>query len=363
MPNTKTHNTHNTHITHMHREALQASDMLKGQLANIKYTSALVDAIKTLNPSSFITVARGSSDHAAHFFAYLVMQELGIITVSLPPSLITLHHAPLKVSSSVAFGFSQSGASPDLVDTLTHLGEHGALTVACVNQANSAIEQVADRFWAIDAGQELSVAATKSCLGIMTLAAQFVAVWQDNQPLLNALSALVDQFENPTKNVPHRVLDVFGAAKRVFVIGRGLSHSIALEAALKMKETCAIQSEAFSVAEVRHGPMRLIEANYPVVVFITPGPEQPQLIDFSIEMRARGAHVLAVCATEPHVIDSLTRAGVMILDAYAGKVPLCPTLAPMAALQRFYVFLSELALSRGMDPDRPLYLNKITQTH
>lgn len=352
-----------TPITHMHREALQASDMLKGQLANIKHTTALVDAIKALNPSTFITVARGSSDHAAHYFAYLVMQKLGILTVSLPPSLVTLHHAPLKVSSSVAFGFSQSGASPDLVDTLTHLGEHGAHTIACVNQTNSALEQAADLSWAIDAGQELSVAATKSCLGIMTLAAQFVAVWQDDQPLLDALLSLVDRFAHPAQSAPNRVLDVFGAAKRVFVIGRGLSHSIALEAALKMKETCAIQSEAFSVAEVRHGPMRLIEANYPVVVFITPGPEQQQLIDFSIEMRARGAHVLAVCATDTDALDSLTRAGVMILDAHTGTAPFCSTLAPMAALQCFYVFLSELAQHRGMDPDRPLYLNKVTQTH
>ena len=361
MPNTPTTTT--APMTHMHREALQASDMLKGQLANIKHTAALVDAIKALNPNTFITVARGSSDHAAHFFAYLVMQKLGILTVSLPPSLVTLHHAPLKVSSSVAFGFSQSGASPDLVDTLSQLDERGAQTIACVNQAHSALEQVADLSWPIDAGSELSVAATKSCLGIMTLATQFVALWRDDQDLIDELHALTEQFAHPTQHTPSRVLDVFGVAKRVFVIGRGLSHSVALEAALKMKETCAIQSEAFSVAEVRHGPMRLIEANYPVIIFVTSGSEQAQLVDFSIEMRARGAHVLAICVTDAAVLDRLVRAGVMVVDACEGRSPFSPTLAPLVALQSFYVFVSQLALHRGMDPDRPLYLNKVTQTH
>lgn len=349
--------------TMMHQEAIQAGEMLSKQLQNIDVIRTLVEKIQTFDAKSFITVARGSSDHAASFFSYLVMQKLGILTTSLPPSLVTLHEAPLQLLSTVAFGFSQSGASPDLIQSLTHVGALGAQTVACVNQLNSPLEQVANEVLPIHAGQEQSVAATKSCLGIMTLAAQFVALWQKDEQLHNELHLLAEQMTTVSSDISETLLETFSQAQRVLIIGRGLSYSIALEAALKMKETSAIQAEAFSVAEVRHGPMRLIESGYPVVVFITPGAAQQQLLDFALEMNARGAKILAVCSIENSLVKLLSDAGIFILDERMGRACLSETLAPIAALQLFYIFLSQLAVSRGLNPDKPLFLNKITQTH
>lgn len=349
--------------TMMLQEAVQSAEMLAKQLQNTEATRILVEKIKKIDAKSFITVARGSSDHAAHFFSYLVMQKLGILTTSLSPSLVTLHEAPLQVSSTVAFGFSQSGASPDLVQSLTHVGKLGAKTVACVNQINSPLEQVANETLSICAGLEQSVAATKSCLGIMTLAVQFVALWQNDKQLLNELHTLAEQMTQVNIEHAEKILQAFSKEQRVLVIGRGLSHSVALEAALKMKETSAIQAEAFSAAEVRHGPMRLIESGYPVVVFITPGEAQQQLLDFSLEMNARGAKILAVCSIENSLVKKLSDAGVMVLNERMGRSCLSETLAPIAALQLFYIFLSQLSVARGLNPDKPLFLNKITQTH
>lgn len=349
--------------TLMVQEALESGAMLERQLARREQMMQLVAQVRAWSPEMFITVARGSSDHAACFFAYLVMRELGVLTVSLPPSLVTLHHAPLQVRHAVALGFSQSGASPDLVETLRYLDQSGAHTLACVNQADSPLEQVADAALPILAGQELSVAATKSCLGIMTLAVQWVASWKQDDDLWMQLMQLQQALSAAVEPDLPQALAVFGATQRVLVIGRGLSHSVALEAALKMKETCAIQSEAFSVAEVRHGPMRLIEANYALVVFVTPGEEQAQLVDFCIEMRGRGAHVLAVCAADQVSVDALKAQGVMVLDVLHRDAVLGSVVAPIAALQRFYLFVSQLAQYRGLNPDRPLFLNKVTQTH
>jgi glucosamine--fructose-6-phosphate aminotransferase (isomerizing) len=139
-------------------------------------------------------------------------------------------------------------------------------------------------------------------------------------------------------------------ADRLLVIGRGLGLPVALEAALKFKETCAIQAEAFSGAEVQHGPMALIEEGYPVLVFAPRGPAQPGLLALADTMRSRGARVLlAAPAGTPRTSLPIAETALAELD-------------PISMLQSFYPMVEALSRSRGLDPDQPRHLNKVTRT-
>jgi glucosamine--fructose-6-phosphate aminotransferase (isomerizing) len=146
-------------------------------------------------------------------------------------------------------------------------------------------------------------------------------------------------------------VDALQAADRLFVIGRGTGLAVAMEAALKLKEVCGMQAEAFSGAELRHGPMALVEQGYPLLVLAPRGPAQAGLLTLAEDMRQRGARVLL--AAPP--------------GTPGAELPLAPTghedLDPIAAVQSFYPMVEALARARGRNPDEPRHLNKVTRTH
>lgn len=301
-------------------------------------------------PQLALTVARGSSDHAANYFAYLAMQRTGTPVVSLPMSLITLHHAPLAVRGQLAVALSQSGRSPDLVDTMAALSQAGARTVALVNQPDSPLAAACEWSLPLCAGSEKSVAATKSYIASLSAVARLVAHWQRDEALLAALAELPDALQQATRQDWSPAIEVLQDAERIMVVGRGLGFAVALEAALKFKETCAIQAEAFSGAEIKHGPMALIDDGYPLLIFAPRGPEQAGLIALADEMRGRGARVLLAAPADVASRDlSLAVAGDEALD-------------PLLAIQSFYLMAARLSEARGLNPDAPRHLNKVTCT-
>ncbi|MGM8062923.1 SIS domain-containing protein [Vogesella indigofera] len=301
-------------------------------------------------PQLALTVARGSSDHAANYFAYLAMQRTGTPVVSLPMSLITLHHAPLAVRGQLAVALSQSGRSPDLVDTMAALSQAGARTVALVNQPDSPLAAACEWSLPLCAGVEKSVAATKSYIASLSAVARLVAHWQRDDALLAALETLPQALQEATRQDWSPAIEVLKDAERIMVVGRGLGFAVALEAALKFKETCAIQAEAFSGAEIKHGPMALIDDGYPLLIFAPRGPEQAGLIALADEMRGRGARVLLAAPADVASRDlSLAVAGDEALD-------------PLLAIQSFYLMAARLSEARGLNPDEPRHLNKVTCT-
>lgn len=301
-------------------------------------------------PQLALTVARGSSDHAANYFAYLAMQRTGTPVVSLPMSLITLHHAPLAVRGQLAVALSQSGRSPDLVDTMAALSQAGARTVALVNQPDSPLAAACEWSLPLCAGAEKSVAATKSYIASLSAVARLVAHWQRDDALLAALECLPQALLEATRQDWSPAIEVLQNAERIMVVGRGLGFAVALEAALKFKETCAIQAEAFSGAEIKHGPMALIDDGYPLLIFAPRGPEQAGLIALADEMRGRGARVLLAAPADVASRDlSLAVAGDEALD-------------PLLAIQSFYLMAARLSEARGLNPDEPRHLNKVTCT-
>jgi glucosamine--fructose-6-phosphate aminotransferase (isomerizing) len=336
----------------MLEEAREAPAAIARQLAGgDEAYRAFAAGLREHPPAAIITLARGSSDHAAHFAGYLVMARLGRPVTSLPMSLITLYHANIACAGLVSLAFSQSGQSPDLVEPTRHFARGGAATVAIVNDAGSPLAQAAGRVFALHAGEERSVAATKSFIAQLVAGARIVAAWQEDAPLANAIEALPEVLEAAVRADWSAGVAALAGADRLLVIGRGTGLAIAMEAALKLKEVCAIQAEAFSGAEVRHGPMALVTGGYPLLVFAPRGPAHDGLLAMAAEMRERGARVLLAAPAGTPGCD---------LPLVAGA---CVDLDPLSAIQSFYPMAEALARERGLDPDSPRHLAKVTRTH
>ena len=335
----------------MLKEALASADAVAAQLASPEPVARLAAALRERERHVALTVARGSSDHAASYFAGLAMSVAGVPVASLPMSIATLQQAPLKVAHQFALGFSQSGKSPDLVDTMKALRSAGALTAAAVNVADSPLSEASEFTLPLLAGPELSVAATKSYVAMLAISAQLVAHWNGNTALLGALESLPDALRAAGALDWSKAVEVLAGADQMMVIGRGLSLAIAQESALKLKETSGIQAEAFSSAEVRHGPMELIDSEYPLLVYAPRGPTQQGLLTLAADMRQRGARVLLAAPD----------------DVAERDLPLVttadPLLDPIAAIVSFYVMAASLAVARGRNPDTPRHLKKVTETH
>jgi glucosamine--fructose-6-phosphate aminotransferase (isomerizing) len=279
------------------------------------------------------------------------MRRVGVPVVSLPMSLITLHKAPLSAAGQLAVAFSQSGRSHDLVDTMAAMRMADATTVGFINRVESPLAKHCKWVVPLCAGVEESVAATKSYIATLTAVARLIAHWRADTSLFEALAMLPDRLDQATHVPISFAVDTLLWADSAMVVGRGLGFAVALEAALKLKETCAIQAEAFSGAEIRHGPMALIEHGYPVIVFALRGAEQAGLIQLSRDLRQSGARV--ILAAPPGVSDrDLTL-----------EVGDDPTLDPIVAIQTFYVLAARLAKARGLNPDEPPHLSKVTITH
>ena len=305
-------------------------------------------------PRAMLTVARGSSDHAAHYMAYLVMARLGRLVTSLPMSLITLHQSQLQCEGLAALAFSQSGQSPDLVTPLHWMGGHGALTVCYVNDADSPLARACQRVLPLHAGPEVSVAATKSFIAQLAAGARTVAAWQRDAAFSEGVAGLPATLQDAAALDWSPAVEALVGAGGLYVIGRGTGLAVAMEAALKFKEVCGVHAEAYSGAEVQHGPMALVEPGFPLLVLAPRGPAQPGLLALAESMRQRGALVLlAAPADAPEV------PGCMRLPLVASGHP---DLDPIAIAQAFYPMVEQLARARGLDPDRPRHLQKVTRT-
>jgi glucosamine--fructose-6-phosphate aminotransferase (isomerizing) len=335
----------------MLKEALSAADCVAQQLGNDGERYAQLGHILRGTPlSTALTVARGRSDHAAAYCASRIMARLGRVVASLPMSLVTLYKSPLATRETLAIAISQSGQSPDVVEPIRYFRDGGATTIALVNDTESPLAQAAEWTMPLRAGREQSVAATKTFIASLVAGARLVANWENDPELLDGLAALPEALQAASSADWSAAIDVLAPARNIMVVGRGTGFPVALEAALKFKETSALQAEAFSGAEIKHGPMALIEDGYPLLVFAARGPAQPGLLQLAADMRGRGARVLLAAP------DDVAERDLTMPTAAT------PDLDPIVAIQAFYVMAAKLSAARGMDPDQPRHLSKVTKT-
>lgn len=339
----------------MQQEALQSAEVVARLLAADEESyQQWAQHVHALQPAQVMTVARGSSDHAASYLAYLLTLLTHKVVASLPMSQVSLHHAPLDVRGALALAISQSGKSPDLLATMHALRARGAITTALVNDMLSPLAASSEWTFDLRAGTERSVAATKSFIASLVASARLAAHWElaahGSSALHGTLETLPELLAQACCTDWSAAVDLLARADRALILGRGLGLSIAQEAALKLKETSSLQAEAFSGAEVIHGPMALVGNDYPLLVFALPGPALATQLALAQDMRRRGARVLTVgCA------------GSGPMDLGLPAVP-HPALGPVLAIQAFYLFADALAHARGRNPDTPAHLQKVTLT-
>jgi glucosamine--fructose-6-phosphate aminotransferase (isomerizing) len=296
-----------------------------------------------------VTCARGSSDHAATYARYVIEAHTHVLTSSAAPSVSSVYEAQSDLDGVLFLAISQSGQSPDLLAATRNAKASGALTVAMCNTADSPLMQLAEVAVPLHAGPERSVAATKSYIASLSCVAQLVANWIEDRRLLAILPQLPDLLTRAGQCDWTRAIETLRDAVNLYVVARGFGLGIAQEAALKLKETCGLHAEAFSSAEVRHGPMALVRAGFPVLVFTQRDDTRAGIQELAAEFASRGARVLIAAAEAAGAISLPT-------------IAVHPVIEPLLTIQSFYVMANELALARGLDPDRPPHLNKVTET-
>jgi len=334
----------------MHVEAGQAAQAVRDQLfSNAERMQRLGERLRRLAPRAVVTCARGSSDHAATFAKYLIETRLGVLTSSAAPSVSSVYDTRPDLSNSVCLAISQSGASPDILAAVGKAREAGAMVVALVNATDSPLAHRADHVVPLCAGAETSVAATKSFIASLAAIVHLVACWADDRELSEEIRKAPRHLERAWSLDWSAAVERLKSATGLFVVGRGMGLGVAQEAALKLKETCGLHAEAVSAAELRHGPMALVRPGFPVLVFSQNDEARAGVEALAEELVARKADV---------IIAGSRCQGALNLASDAAH----PVIEPMLIAQAFYRMANALSLARGLDPDRPPNLRKVTET-
>ncbi|GBD18457.1 Glutamine--fructose-6-phosphate aminotransferase [isomerizing] [bacterium HR27] len=312
--------------------------------------------IQAAPPRYVVIAARGSSDNAARYAQYLFGAYNRLPVALATPSLFTLYRRPPSLAGSLVLAISQSGRSPDIVAVIAEGRRQGALTLAVTNDPASPLAQAAELVLPLLAGEERAVAATKTYTAqLFVLALLSVALAGDRtrlSQLAEVPAALRRTLERNRDLAPQ--LGPFRDARLLAVIGRGFNYATAFEVALKLQETCLVLAQPYSSADFRHGPIALVEPGFPVVLIAPSGAAFPDLAALTEDLAARKA-ALAIVSDAPTL---LARADL--------PLPLPPAvpewLSPLVAVVPGQLLALALAWVRGLDPDRPRGLTKVTRT-
>lgn len=335
----------------MLQEAREAPRVTARQLReNADAVRALAAAVRERRPPYAVTVARGSSDHACTVLKYALETQLALPVASLGPSVHTLYGTQLDLRGALVLAVSQSGASPDVVENVRMAREGGATTVALVNVEQSDLAREAEFVLPLRCGAEKAVAATKSYLASLTALLPVIADLAGDPALTRALAALPDALERtlalegPARDLAER----YRFADNLLVLARGLHYGVAQEAALKLKETCGVHAEAYSAAEFSHGPRRLLAEGLPLLGFTS--------ADAAAKAAARAYADLLGGGADLRTLGPA--AGSTLTTPQTGHALTDPVPSALA----FYLFAAHLALHRGLNPDAPPLLSKVTKT-
>lgn len=337
--------------THMRQEINEVPDATARLLEqSAAALTAAGRALKERDPAFLVTIARGSSDHAATFIKYAVELTAGRPVASLGPSLASIYGARLKLAGGAAISISQSGKSPDIVSMAQAATDAGAVTIALTNTLPSPLASASTHALDIQAGPELAVAATKSFVNSIVAGLAVLSEWTGDDALKAAINRLPEHFAKAVALDWSPLAEALGEADSLYMLGRGPALAIASEAALKFKETSNMHAEAYSAAEVLHGPVALVERGFPVVSFAARDAAERSAIEVADGLAEKGASVF------------ITSSGA----AKAKPLPFVATGHPitdaLALILPFYGFVEAWSRARGFNPDAPAALKKVTET-
>ena len=302
---------------------------------------------------SVMIAARGTSDNAGLYGKYLFEVLLGTPTALASPSAFTLYDAQMNLDDVLVIGISQSGESKDVLETVRRAGELGARTLTITNGENSAMAEAANNHFFLRAGEEESVAATKTyTASLLALYLLTSALRGDKNPS-EEVQQLPD-LARETLETEWKGAERYRYAEHIVTTSRGYNLATAQESALKLMETNYVVAEAFSAADLQHGPMAMIGQDFPVVTIVPPGKAHSGMRELVGDLDERGAEVVAVSNDKELVGNS--PAGFQIPSS-------CPEeLSPLLYVLPMQVFAHDQALLKGLDPDSPRGLSKVTET-
>lgn len=304
-----------------------------------------------------VIAARGTSDHAAVFAQYVFGIRLRLPVALAAPSIQTLYGAEPRFARSLVVGISQSGASPDVVGVVAAARRQGSVTIAITNDTASPLARAAAHTIDLCAGPERAVAATKTYTASLAAVAMLAAAMAGEDPgaglgpVGDAVRAALGE-EPATLDAAHAMADV----RTCTVLGRGYEYGNVREWALKLKELARVVADPYSAADFRHGPLALAEPGHPVLAIAPSGAVAEDLIALLALLRDRHGVELLVLSDRPDVRALGSRA-----IALPGGLP--DHLAPIASIIPAQLFAMHLARARGIDPDRPRHIAKVTRTH
>jgi len=318
-----------------------------------------------------ILAARGTSDHAALYAQYLIQYLNGIPVALATPSLYTLYGASLRMGRALVIGISQSGESTDIVEVVAQARQAGALTVGITNQEGSQLALTAQHTLLCHAGPERSVAATKTYTTTCAVLAMLAAFMPGGESLRDGIERIPELVSAALQSEERiaQVVERYVYARDCVVLGRTFQYSTARETALKLEETCYVVATPFSTADFRHGPAALVERGLPVIVFAPPGRTSNDALELLQWLRERGADCLVI-AEEERLLELATVPIPLKLPAFSTasqpanntRASLIELLAPLPYIIPGQLIAHYLALAKGLNPDQPRSLTKITRT-
>ncbi len=353
----------------IHEQPTAIQHALAGSLAGIEQIAAEVQRREI---DLIVLVARGTSDHAALYAQYVFQYLNGIPVALATPSIVTLYGATLHLQHALVIGISQSGAAPDVTGVLQQAREAGALTVSITNVEGSLLANTAEYALYCAAGPELSVAATKTYTTTCAILAQLAAHLPGGEVLrehVGRLPELVAAALRSEANVAHAA-QRYVHARDCVVLGRAFQYSTARETALKLAETCYLIATPFSTADFRHGPTAIIEYGRPVILYAPPGRTLADHYELLQLLKEKAADTIVVSA-DSRLLDLATTPIVMQLPELPGPISgheasapidVAELLLPIPSIVYGQFLAMHLSISKGLNPDKPRGLSKVTRT-
>jgi len=312
--------------------------------------------LRELAPRYMLVAARGTSDNAATYGKYLFGARNGLQVALATPSLFTIYQRPPDLSGALVVGISQSGQSDDILEVVREAHRQGALTLAITNDPESPLARSAQHVIALQAGQERSVAATKTYTAQLVALALLSAGWSEDEVFLEEIRHLPEAVASALDEdeTVGRLAERYRYISHCVVIGRGYNYATSFEIALKIKELTYVAAEPYSSADFWHGPIALVQGGFPVLVIAPSGQVQPNVLKLINTLREREAELL--------VISDDDKALALAQTPLRLPVGVPEWLSPVVAVIPGQLLAYHLTLARGYDPDHPRGLRKVTIT-
>lgn len=332
-------------------DALERTLRLEG-----KNVVAIARRIAAMKPRFIMLVARGTSDNAAMYAKYLFEGMNGMPSLLAAPSIITVYKSELDLAGSVVLGISQSGAGTDINEVLSFARSRGAFTVGMTNTAGSDMTRAADAAILLRAGKERALAATKTYTSELLALMMLSAGLRGGADPFTRLECIPEKLEK-TLAVEQRVREIaprFRFMEHCVIIGRGYNYGTVREAALKLMETGYVVAQPFSTADFMHGPIAMTGAGFPVFVCAPGGRLTAPVRALTEDLTANGVETIAVSADRA----TLKHAAVPV------HIPMSPPeyISPILYIVPFQYLACFISLTKGINPDNPRYLKKVTRT-